>query len=54
MGSFATIRALLEPLFGLVRYMPAPAFIPLLILYLGIGEEPKLPSFLLGSFSSTP
>ena len=42
MGSFASIRALLEPLFGLVRYMPAPAFIPLLILYLGIGEEPKI------------
>jgi NitT/TauT family transport system permease protein len=28
MGSFASIRALLEPIFGLMRYMPAPAFIP--------------------------
>jgi NitT/TauT family transport system permease protein len=50
MGSFASIRALLEPLFGLVRYMPAPAFIPLLILYLGIGEEPKVTLIFMGVF----
>lgn len=50
MGSFASIRALLEPLFGLVRYMPAPAFIPLLILYLGIGEEPKIMLIFIGVF----
>ena len=50
MGSFSSIRALLEPLFGLVRYMPAPAFIPLLILYLGIGEEPKIMLIFIGSF----
>ena len=50
MGSFASIRALLEPLFGLMRYMPAPAFIPLLILYLGIGEEPKIMLIFIGVF----
>lgn len=50
MGSYATIRALLEPIFGLMRYMPAPAFIPLLILYLGVGEEPKILLILLGYF----
>jgi NitT/TauT family transport system permease protein len=50
MGSFASIRALLEPLFGLVRYMPAPAFIPLFILYLGIGEEPKIMLIFIGVF----
>lgn len=42
MGSFASIRALLEPIMGVVRYMPAPAFIPLLILYFGIGEPSKI------------
>lgn len=42
MGTFASIRALLEPIIGVIRYMPAPAFIPLLILYFGIGEEPKV------------
>lgn len=50
MGSFLSIRALLEPLFGLIRYMPAPAFIPLLILYLGIGEEPKITLIFIGVF----
>jgi NitT/TauT family transport system permease protein len=50
MGSFASIRALLEPLFGLIRYMPAPAFIPLLILYLGIAEEPKVMLIFIGTF----
>jgi NitT/TauT family transport system permease protein len=50
MGSFASIRSLLEPLFGLIRYMPAPAFIPLLILYLGIGEEPKVTLIFVGVF----
>ena len=50
MGSFASIRALLEPLFGLIRYMPAPAFIPLLILYLGIGEGPKITLIFMGVF----
>lgn len=50
MGSFASIRALLEPLFSLIRYMPAPAFIPLLILYQGIGEEPKITLIFIGVF----
>ncbi|MUG95027.1 ABC transporter permease subunit [Scytonema sp. UIC 10036] len=50
MGSFPSIRALFEPLFGLMRYMPAPAFIPLLILYLGIGEEPKITLIFIGVF----
>ena len=50
MGSFPSIRALLEPLFGLMRYMPAPAFIPLLILYQGIGEEPKITLIFIGVF----
>jgi NitT/TauT family transport system permease protein len=50
MGSFPSIRALLEPLFGFIRYMPASAFIPLLILYLGIGEEPKITLIFIGVF----
>ncbi|MBD1847067.1 ABC transporter permease [Cyanobacteria bacterium FACHB-63] len=50
MGSFPSIRALLEPLFGLVRYMPAPAFIPLLILYQGVDEAPKITLIFIGAF----
>lgn len=49
MGAFASIRALLEPIIGIVRYMPTPAFIPLLIIYLGLGEAPKVALIFLGS-----
>ena len=42
MGSFASIRSLFEPIVGIIRYMPAPAFVPLLIIYLGIDEAPKI------------
>ena len=49
MGSFATIRALLEPLSGFLRYMPAAAFTPLLIIYLGIDEAPKIALIAIGT-----
>ncbi|EHC08840.1 ABC transporter permease [Fischerella thermalis CCMEE 5273] len=49
MGTFASIRALLEPVIGIVRYMPAPAFIPLLILYFGLGETPKIMLIFIGT-----
>jgi NitT/TauT family transport system permease protein len=42
MGSFAAGRALLEPITGLLRYLPASAFIPLLIIWLGLGEPSKV------------
>lgn len=49
MGAFASVRSLLEPLVGIVRYMPAPAFIPLLVIYLGLGEEPKIALIFIGT-----
>jgi len=49
MGTFASIRALMEPIIGIVRYMPAPAFIPLLILYFGVGETPKILLIFIGT-----
>ena len=49
MGTFATIRALFEPIIGIVRYMPAPAFTPLLIIYLGIDEAPKIALIFIGT-----
>ena len=48
MGAFASVRALFEPIIGIVRYMPAPAFIPLLIIYLGIDEMPKITLIFIG------
>ncbi|PMB05748.1 ABC transporter permease [Fischerella thermalis CCMEE 5198] len=49
MGAFASIRALLEPIIGIVRYMPAPAFIPLLILYFGVEETSKIMLIFIGN-----
>jgi NitT/TauT family transport system permease protein len=41
MGSFQAGQALFEPVVGLLRYLPASAFIPLLTIWLGIGEPSK-------------
>ncbi|MEM9002748.1 MAG: ABC transporter permease [Cyanobacteria bacterium P01_F01_bin.86] len=49
MGAFASVRSLFEPLIGIVRYMPAPAFTPLLVIYLGLGEEPKIALIFIGT-----
>lgn len=48
MGAFASVRALFEPIIGIVRYMPAPAFAPLLIVYLGVDEAPKIALIFIG------
>ena len=50
MGSFRFFQALLEPLIGAVRYMPASAFIPLLIIWLGIGDAQKIGVVFIGVF----
>ena len=42
MGSFGSVAALFEPVIGLLRYLPPGAFIPLLIIWLGLGEPPKV------------
>ncbi|MFG1640784.1 ABC transporter permease [Amycolatopsis sp. NPDC049252] len=42
MGSFTAGQAFFEPLIGLLRYLPASAFISLLIIWLGIGEPSKI------------
>jgi NitT/TauT family transport system permease protein len=38
-----------DPAIGLVRYMPAPAFIPLLIIWLGLGEGSKIALLFIGT-----
>jgi NitT/TauT family transport system permease protein len=42
MGTFASIRALFEPAIAFIRYAPATAFTMLFIIWLGLGEEPKI------------
>ncbi|MDR3560169.1 MAG: ABC transporter permease [Negativicutes bacterium] len=50
MGSLKTFEAFFEPLLGFIRYMPASAFIPLFILWLGIGESEKIAVIFFGTF----
>jgi NitT/TauT family transport system permease protein len=50
MASFEPINRLMEPIMAPLRYMPISAFIPLLILWLGIGESQKIAFLFLGVF----
>ena len=40
-GSFRAAQAFFEPIVAAIRYMPASAFIPLLIIWFGIGQKEK-------------
>ncbi len=50
MGSFEVVRAFFQPPINFVRYMPASAFIPLLLLLIGLGENEKLMIIWIGVF----
>ena len=50
MGAYEPINRLMEPVMAPLRYMPISAFIPLLILWLGIGESQKVAFLFLGVF----
>ena len=52
MGSFHVFEAIFEPFNGFVRYTPLPAFIPLVILWLGIGDVNQIAIIFLGVFWS--
>ena len=49
MGTWKGIEAFFEPFVSFCRYLPASAFIPLLILWAGIGEVEKLLIIFLGA-----
>ncbi|MBQ1765122.1 MAG: ABC transporter permease [Aquincola sp.] len=49
-GSFRTVQALLEPLTDFIRYMPAVAFIPLVMVWVGIDEGAKVAIIFIGTF----
>ncbi|UDL94511.1 ABC transporter permease [Lichenihabitans sp. PAMC28606] len=49
MGAYKPVEALLEPFVSFARYLPASAFVPLLILWAGIGETQKLLVIFIGS-----
>lgn len=50
MGSLKSFEAFFEPVLSFIRYMPASAFIPLFILWLGLGESEKIAVILFGTF----
>ena len=50
MGSFEVVRSFFQPPINAIRYMPASAFIVLLIVLLGLGEEEKLTLIWIGVF----
>ena len=49
-GSYRSVQALLEPLTDFIRYMPAVAFIPLVMLWVGIEEGSKIAIIFIGTF----
>lgn len=48
-GTFSSVEAFFEPQFGFLRYIPASALTPVLLLWLGIGESPKITLIVLGT-----
>lgn len=50
MGAYKGVEAFFEPFVSFCRYLPASAFIPLLILWAGIGETQKLLVIFIGVF----
>jgi NitT/TauT family transport system permease protein len=48
MGTFASMESLFAPFVGTVRYMPVTAFVPLIVIWVGLGEEAKVLIITLG------
>ena len=49
-GSFRPVQAFFEPLMEFARYLPAVAFVPLVLLWVGIGEGAKITLIWIGTF----
>lgn len=49
-GTFRGVQALCEPLTDFIRYMPAVAFIPLVMLWVGIDESARIAIIFIGTF----
>jgi NitT/TauT family transport system permease protein len=50
MGSFKKLEALIRPICEFIRYMPVPAFVPLIMVWVGIGESAKITVIFIGTF----
>ena len=50
MGSFRIVQAFLDPLVNFIRYLPVTSFVPLFILWIGIGIEQRVTVIIFGVF----
>jgi len=48
MGTFHSMDNLFSPLVGTVRYMPVTAFVPLIVIWIGLGEVSKVLIIMMG------
>ena len=48
MGTYARTEAFINSFVSAWRYLPAPAFIPILLMWLGTGEGPKIALLFIG------
>jgi NitT/TauT family transport system permease protein len=48
MGTFYSMDSLFAPIVGTVRYMPVMAFVPLIVIWVGLGEPTKILIIFLG------
>jgi NitT/TauT family transport system permease protein len=49
-GAYRPVRAFFEPLLEFARYLPAVAFVPVVLLWTGIGESSKITVIWIGTF----
>lgn len=49
-GSYRPVQAFFEPMVEFARYLPAVAFVPLVLLWVGIGEGAKISIIWIGTF----
>jgi NitT/TauT family transport system permease protein len=49
-GTYRPVQAFFEPLTDFIRYMPAVAFVPLVMIWVGIEESAKIAIIFIGTF----
>ena len=50
MGTFRIVQSAIEPMINFVRYLPVTSFVPLFILWIGIGLEERVMVIVFGTF----
>lgn len=49
-GTYKAVQAMIEPLVNFIRYLPVTSFVPLFILWIGIGIQQRLAIIFFGTF----